>query len=482
MTRRRRSGNPRNWSICPVNRRMLMIGKFGVILIANKIERGEKVFSRAIDAHKISKSGVAAVLAAVDPFHDKPIDDLIGWPDQLTRPSVVRKWKNSYTIKAKDDGGSILIYHWPMAEGSQQYKAVRAINVITNYDQVNKGTFAGPLVIYNMTAAQSAEPALPLELADGTNAAIPYVDDGPGRLIGMGIEVRDVTADLYKQGTVTVFEVPQTLDDVSTLVTVPITFGSVTTSTTALSGVRVLAPPSNLATMMELPTTRQWDAKDGAYVVIPFSAKDNNPRTRSTLIPIINQYDVLDPPNITVPALNNSTSTSGCPVQTLDNSLLPTQSRGIYLTGLNANSTFTITVQFYWETFPSPISDIRTLASPSACFDPKALALISLLMQQLPIGVPVGDNNSGDWFWEIVQEVLPVLGGVTAAMFPEFAPLIAPAAAMGTSYAKRRLEPKPQPKPHTKPVLTKQVAQVAQLKQKKMQVTKPAQLKARSRK
>lgn len=412
--------------------------------IANKVARGEAILNRAVNAKKISECGLKAVLAATDPFHDKPIEGLRGWPDLETGPSVVRHWKSSSTVKALEDGGAIMVYSWPILNDCQINSTSRRNGIIdTIVNTVGQTSTVAPTAIYNMTQAQAGSDPMPLVGTALTTHAIPnnYFGDGGGRLIGMGIEVHDVTADIYKQGTCTVFEVPQSTADRENDEVKAQTIGGLAYTQTSVETCVLNRYPSTLEEIMKYKN-KQWDAKEGAYVVIPFTGQEN-PSTyceyRSPKV-LNSPSNLLDRPNTvntSAELLGNFASggVAGEPFVFLANAFAPVHSRGIFLSGLNANSTFTITTSFFYETFPVQASPLLPIAAPSCPYDPKAMQLISVIMQEMPVGCRVKDNPLGEWFYDIVETALPVLGTVGSALFPEFAPLIAPASAAGTAWA-----------------------------------------------
>jgi hypothetical protein len=402
---------------------------------------------------KISECGSKAVLAAVDGFHDKPIEGLRGWPDLETGPSVVRHFKQSTTVTFTEDGQSLMIYSWPILNERVTKFCSRHGNIIDSITTgISTDGVVAPLTITPFTAAQSMAASLPfngMQPATFTHKCpANYLDNGNARLIGQAFEVHDVTADLYKQGTLTVFEIPQTIADVENVQTKPLTFGATAVAATAIDVVELDRYPSSLADIMTYPSTRQWDCKQGAYVVIPFTGHENPPTSVRYQVPWINtnpgsSTDSTDPlvantipraiGNVRTPVVLNE------PMEFLPNQYAPTNSRGVYLTGLNAKSAITITSSFFVESFPVQSSELLPLAAPSCPFDPKALALISMIMKTLPVGVPLNDNFSSEWFWEAVEAALPVLGVVGSALFPEFSPMIMGASAAASRYATKQL-------------------------------------------
>jgi hypothetical protein len=438
---------------------------------AQRLSRGEAIMEQAVRSRKLSEPGSKAFLAAVDPFHDRPIDGLRGWPDLETGPSVVRHFKQSTTVKAIDEGGAIMIYTWPILnDRTCNYVGTRHQNVVdTIATAASTDSFIAPLGIYRFTEVQANSGSLPFNGVAAQTHAIPatYLSDGNARLIGMGFEVHDVTADIYKQGTLTVFEVPQTTADVENVVIKPLTYGATAVAQTNATVLELDRYPSTLSAIMTYPSSRQWDCKEGAYVVIPFTGHENPPLSVRYQTPWINTTpslptDSTDPLalNNTVRAIGRAAAVLNEPLGFFPNAYAPVNSRGVYLTGLNEKSTFTITTSFYIESFPVQSSELLPLAQPSCPFDPRALALISTVMKQMPVGVPLEDNFSSEWFWEAVQSALPVLGTVASALFPEFSPMIAAAAAGGTSFAARQLGQKPKKKKVQKQALKNEVKQM----------------------
>ncbi len=95
----------------------------------------------------------------------------------------------------------------------------------------------------------------------------------------------------------------------------------------------------------------------------------------------------------------------------------PFHQSGAIFTGLSFNTTLTLNLNVYYESFPS-MSDpnILALAKPSAIYDPCALELYSRVLQELPVGVPVRENGLGDWFLNAASTAAKYLGPVISMM------------------------------------------------------------------
>jgi len=406
------------------------------------------VLARAVNAHKVSQSGTKAFLAAVDPFHDKPISGIEGWPDMETAQSVVRHWKQSLTISSPDEGGGIIIYMWPVLNSFLVDSSSRTNNYIQT--PAGLGSFlVGGVSVHRYSGVELTN--FPLNAPEGL-MSIPadYFSAGPNRLIGWGVEVRDVTAEIYKQGTLTICEVPQTTADVEL---VNVHDGGVFNG--CVNMMRLQKFPDTLSDAMTFSNSLQWEAKEGCYVVAPFQGHENPSKYCEYTAPIINKEaetncDVPGADNVeaiwapvfqsfTLNKNRGAKTTLDPLVYATPNFVAPINSKAVYLTGLNANSTFTVTVSWYFETFPNNNSDLQPLAAPSAPFDPKALAMISSTMANLPVGCRISENPLGEWFFEALEAAIPAIGTVASVAFPEFSPFILPAQKIASAAVSKKI-------------------------------------------
>jgi hypothetical protein len=166
---------------------------------------------------------------------------------------------------------------------------------------------------------------------------------------------------------------------------------------------------------MLLPGTRQWEAKHGAYVVETFDMEMNRPQTTSfqNTVMVRGDFTVSDYlAGSTLPAaITHGGAADG--YTPLPFKFSPKDTSGIYFTGLPWETTLTLTVRKGIETFPTFTDPLVTLARGTPAYDPAFFELYKLIAQQLPPGVAVGENASGD-FWDkilsIVQDVAPTVG------------------------------------------------------------------------
>jgi len=394
----------------------------------------------------LTESGKAAVIAACDPYHDLQIKSLEGWPDLQTSPSVVRCVKSSITTGPNvvaGVAGSIIIYTMPIMNLSPTASGIRSNNSFRNliggpsFNTVN-------IVKYNPADTDQ------YTVAKATNISGSYIDDAYmgslNRVIGVGFEVHDVTAELYKQGTITAFEVPQSNILMPSVGTInPVTVGAATSELTAVGFTQVQKWPDSLDAAMYLDGTRQWEAKDGVYSVVSFQSSEN-PATLSTYSQLLinNSSNTFDTPLTTsyVPCylgnVDAANPINGFPLGIGSTQWIPMDSKGVIISGLNVNSQFTITANIFMETFPEVYDPLVTLARPSCEYDPIALEIISRAMKNLPVAVPVAENGLGDWIADVVAEIGPWVEAAAGYLMPPLAPIAHAATALANNSIKKR--------------------------------------------
>lgn len=172
------------------------------------------------------------------------------------------------------------------------------------------------------------------------------------------------------------------------------------------------------------PDVKAWRASEGFYV----NARIDNSDWQAPVhaVPTLVEHTR----NFTLAgALMKYNTGTGTAPQMIPSFSNPVLSPVVFLTGLHPDATFQITVCAGEELKAAADDSHIHFATPSAAYDPKALELYSKLARELPVGCPVGDNDSGDWYkliWSTALRILPTLGlaldpvlpgaGVAAAM------------------------------------------------------------------
>jgi hypothetical protein len=245
------------------------------------------------------------------------------------------------------------------------------------------------------------------------------------RLIAVGIEVHDTTAELSKQGALTVYQLPQSRETFTGLLT------SIASSSKKKEAVLAFQGNVEVFALNDLPHTKAqallldgsctWEAKRGAYVVCTMSENENPPEMNKNLVTFTSpSWDSALPNNgaeagyMTVPDTIEIDGNNFYTGQ-MDH-LVPFNTKGIVLSGVNSSSTFTINVNYWIERFPSHNdADLVVLARPTSEHDPVALEMYSRIMSKMPVGVTVNENGFGDWFFGGVASIVDYLTGTKIA-------------------------------------------------------------------
>lgn len=353
------------------------------------------------------------VTLAVDPYHDFQ-HQVAGYPDADSSSTVVSCYNYAMDISAPIGcvgNWDAHVFNLPRLTTTSysvspvQANGLRLANTINtvqlsflNAMTANSGTHLFP-----DTAAWTV-------VNNFQTACIQVPDDGQSRVIGAAFEITNTTAEMYKQGMITAYKMPQN----GGITNLPLqTVGPA--SLAQLTAMQYRTPPATASQAMLLGGSRQWAAKDGAYVVMSQSCVENPivPQVRVNAIFAPDaSIDMGDP--VLVETMNAIESAANAPPALSHFAppkvkLVPFNTSGVFLTGLSNQTTLRVTMKVYIEkapTFTEP--DLAVLATPSAPYDDRALKLYSAMWGQLPIGVPVGENGFGDWWKRIMKVVSAV--------------------------------------------------------------------------
>jgi hypothetical protein len=383
-----------------------------------------------ISSKTISPAGANWVRKSLDPFHDFEVR-VDGMPDDNTSRVVIQEVTLSKTISVPAGiAGNWDCHIATLPELANASAAVAGQidgnGVIQNAaSQPASGFFPTGLISIVSTAAGGV--TFPNGTAFAATAVADSFDfsayfDGQKRLIALAFEVHDTTAELYRQGTLTVYRLPQVTD-----LTILNPYGGVgITVASASVGMISRLPPSILSEALLLPGARQWEVRDGAYLVSVMDPTRNDLKGSQWALRAFTkgdvtqagEYCVFTPPSTsfgTVATSSPGGTARWAPVVSRCKPL-PFHTAGCYLTGLNNASTLTITARAIFESAPTPDNtQLVVLAQPSPDYDPVAIELYKAAAAKIPVGVPVGENASGD-FWDgvlgIISDVAPILGAI----------------------------------------------------------------------
>jgi len=271
----------------------------------------------------------------------------------------------------------------------------------------------------------------------------PLLTAGNFRIVAKGFEVHNVSAELYKGGTVTVFSSPVDSYDTAQ------SFSMSNSGATATANASVLvAPqwPSSSTLAYSLVNSKQWEAREGCYVPgrineteIPIEDGLNYTQPfyfsgESTITPIV---------GVAPQPLSSVVGISGVPQAVWENFNFT----GSYFTGLTFQSSLTVNYLVIVENFPSSQDSIYSLAKPPPCRDDAALSMYSCMVREMPIGVPVAQNGLGDWFANAVSTVADYVSPVLSAI-PHPATMAAGAALRASGNIARAYSTNPNANPN----------------------------------
>jgi len=432
---------------------------------AADVARSQRVLDKIGARLGLTPTGKEWLIAAVDPYHDTPVN-CCGYPDNNEAASVVQVVKLSTPLVVPASAGSgnwdCHIHQFPWMEGGNgvgaNWSQTTNGNQITGFGSILLGesivtpspvapstTRWGGLVVD--AVASGANTFMYNESGTSTSPfqaqLQPYLT-GEYRIIGMGFEVINTTSELNIQGLVTCYRQPvANLDSAkSVLVTsgpLPSSGGTVQTLNWGYPDIlNTNTPPATTGEALLLEGSKQWKAKDGAYVVSTFNSNENPPGANNTS-PFLH-LSALDPVNASgfswlyvtpvVPNLpagfamtitGNPADTPNvfniAPLPTGGVWLQPFNASGAYFSGLSNSTTLQLNAIYYIERFPTQQdSDLVVLARNSCHGDSVALDLYSEIVKEMPVGVPQRMNGMGEWFADAVSSAADFISPVLSAI------------------------------------------------------------------
>jgi hypothetical protein len=412
----------------------------------------KQAITQLLATKQLSDAGARWLEKALDPFHDFSVR-VDGMPDSNSQNTVVQEYNVTQTFSVPTGvAGNWDAHIFNLPELNTSTTATTSYLTYPSttppsgpytmepYNFVFGGTsgvangLSGLMVSVGPAGFKSVPDdniSVQAQYSNTYNLPIPSTSQGgTRRLIAFAYEIHDTTAQLYQQGTVTAYKMPQDTRYAS------IPYGtSATSQSYNVNFVVSKAPPSTSTQAILLFDARQWNVKDGAYVVCSQDVMSEYARLKAnTGFPHLFLNDDLYGMNISasqattavtttfgfghLPSLSSSTSFAPFIAQASTPYSHPTafDTHGVFLTGLNNQSTFTVTVRYLVEYAPSVYeTTLVSLAQPSPNYDPIALELYQHASAMLPPAVDVGQNASGDW-WQtclkVLGDVAPIVGNI----------------------------------------------------------------------
>lgn len=380
-----------------------------------------------VDAGVMSQDGKDAVLLNQDPCHDGNVK-LVGWPDEVSGRSVIRKIPKDVTIQmpanlvAVGATWDLHIAAFPWHNAVQFYTSTTRGNNVVTFTSATTSYSLGGVSWTSVATGADANwfQGSPAQIVGGNLTIDDVILRGPGRLVGMGIEVRDATNQFAAQGTLTAYRQAQAHFDPNVNTWLDSNAGATVLSDYSFSGFPFRMPPVNRVQASQFSDRIILQNVQGGYMVIPING-DNPPEQCRPVLPVCfdcgddditgtvgsSVVHVPTSPGALSRVSTNATLTAGYSRNMAFSNI---QQEGMILSGLQTSASVNLSVVWYWETFPS-LKEIEILSSanPSPAFDPIAIKVIQDCVQHMPICVEVGKNPAGEWFWDVVQNAARVL-------------------------------------------------------------------------
>lgn len=362
----------------------------------------------------LNKDACNWLKVALDPNHDQSLK-VVGLPDSDTDSSVVVKVEKSLSV-TKPDGvtglwdahfisqptvyselgggtGSIRVFAINDPPGTMQIKTEQRPNLLNPFTVCSVPS--GDRTFHPNTDADYA--GLNFDSFVCTQSKKPKY-----RVIANAMKITNSTAQLTKQGTVTTYSFDPSHKRESYVV---YNDGDVFKGRIVSETIR--GPPVSLASAKLFPSSKTWEAAEGAYCVNkldltslrPSSVETSYFTMRANEDADYNGFMHPDRVNEFIPGTVYADYTNCGGLGKLGG----TDTVGAYFTGLSEETTLTFDTTTYLEIFPETDEFMKATASASMRSCNNALLLYQLVARTMPSGVRACDNDAGSWFRKIAK-------------------------------------------------------------------------------
>lgn len=410
------------------------------------------------------------VKSALDPFHDLQLDNLRGYPDVSTEPTVIVKVRQAVAVTkppglAEGANWDCHIVTSPIDFSPMTTSTVNACEAFPIGSQTGtnlQGGTGDPAGMVRTSSWMTARMdgllinSVPSSGMNGANLTytpshcpdtatngyqlqnltlddyLDYesTDLGVYRLVYSGFEVVNTTAQIYKQGAVTVYEYGNSFEMGAALtekLTAADAAAGVAATPISQPTTYFRCPPNTLAEAKIMPGSHSWAAQDGTYNTAKFQSGNNfQSCTRRPYVVCQNNPTCVDGSGYVGGTAGSFASDIHVgsfgleqnPLADLSSYSGPVHfsqmnTTGAYFTGLSEQTTLFVTWRVGIERLPAANKPtFLALSQPSATYDPNALVLYNLVANVLPPGCPQGYNDAGKWFrWisEAAQKSIPTV-------------------------------------------------------------------------
>jgi hypothetical protein len=391
--------------------------------------KAKAILNRLLTGKQVTEDGLRWLVQSTDPFHDTEITPS-GFPDANPSRSVVRCIRKQAVLRKP---GTLAAGPWDARiDAVPLFVNNPVISTLYTTAGVSPGIPAGGFVPLYLPVCVTSGPvgsSLHLlgsgQVTDNRWSLAGNQFVGRDRLVGIGIEVHNVTSELTKCGTVSCWRMGQGRERIA-LETAP--------AAGTFNETEWLTLPANAASLATYPDTTTWEAKEGCYMVGVLNHAD--------LRPSFTQYRkgfvAVTSPDFAAPSLAVGVTNGALRCFDFDQF-------GAYFSGLGDDTVLSITVKYFLESFPSADDTIyMPVARPTTGYDPVIIEMYDRCMRELPVAVMVKENPLGEWFDTVLQgieSVAPMLSGIP--IIGNIANAVKPIAsgvrkAMGTKPSKKK--------------------------------------------
>lgn len=392
---------------------------------------GKDFLTKLAEVQQITPDGKEWLTLALDPFHDYN-HQVAGYPDADCSQTTVScyQYQSNLVAPAGVPGTwDAHVYNMPICKPDSfgVYDMPNTWTSIVEPAVIINTCSTGPLTIVTNAAGSPLGNVIPMSATADKSTLPAAVDNydlcsGITRVIGMGFEITNTTAEIYKQGTITAYRMPQMGSNYQIVArNNPLTFVA------PIAGQMWREPPSTPAEANLLKGTRTWAAGEGVYATC-FQNSVHNPLAQVESAQVLMQPAASPGVASVVRASQWYTIGAGAAapaasaVAFAPQQTMPFDTTGVFLTGLSNATTLTVKLRVYVERAPTYSEpSLAVLASPSAGYDVKVLELYAAAINMLPVAVKVGENAKGDW-WRAVLGVLKAAAGPIGMALNPFLP------------------------------------------------------------
>jgi len=380
---------------------------------------------------ELTPEGASYIKQRFDPYHDTPMKP-VGYPDSYNGHTVSRCIKKSVTFTATSADGaapttpwSFHIFNTPIAHPTPMLAVVNQAdtNLFNWTIAQNPSKEYGGLMVLRSDTGNFVYPSPSTSTNQLAQLSLSNEDlSNDMRVVAMGFELIDGTAELYRQGIITAYRQNEPQPQ-QFFVSGLSTESSGTTKTMMKGTGRVVKfPPTNTAQAMLIPDTKQWRVAEGAYCVADFNSED------IPMIPPVPIFALMSPytgdigiggddtifSHINWDGSETNSYTIATTVETtITERNVPTQryynwnQTGIFGSDVNPLGSFTLNAIWYVECAPSgEDEELLSLCSQSPADDKFATMIVSKLRRDSPIAVKLRENYMGEWFVNGIRDAV----------------------------------------------------------------------------